>query len=119
MNSLRSDLGVRTNEKRTKPRVGVRGRVQIAPIRPDGTAETLFDVWVRDLSTNGIGILHTKPLAEGSQFEAYFKRHNDGPLILTYIVAHTKSVVKGLFTVGAHLVNINDTGGNKSGLMSN
>src|SRR5690242_11149426 len=65
VNSLKSDIGRRTNEKRTKPRVGVRGRVQILPINADGTVAQKFDVWVRDVSASGIGILHNSPLSTG------------------------------------------------------
>jgi hypothetical protein len=118
VNSLKSDCGRRFNEKRHKPRVGVRGRVQIVQIRPDGSIEPPLEVWVRDVSINGIGILHNKPLAKGSQFEAHFFRQDDVPLILTYVVAHHKSVVKGLYTIGAHLVGVDDSKCSERGLMN-
>jgi hypothetical protein len=118
VNSLKSDCGRRFNEKRHKPRVGVRGRVQVVPIRPDGTIEAGFEVWVRDVSISGIGILHSKPMPRGAQFEAHFSRQDDVPLVLTYVVAHYKSVVKGLYTIGAHLVGVDDSKCAQRGLMN-
>jgi hypothetical protein len=65
-------------------------------------------VWVRDVSATGIGILLNQPLPHGSRFAACFHRHADQPLTLTYIVAHAKAAVKGLYNIGAHLVGVDD-----------
>ena len=106
--SLRSDAGRRSNEKRAKPRVGVRGRVPIVTLTDDASQEEAFTVWVRDLSATGIGILHTKPLKPGCRFAACFARRDDQPLTLTYAVAYAKTAVKGLYTIGAHLVGVDE-----------
>jgi hypothetical protein len=108
VNSLRSDEGRRFNEKRAKPRVGVRGRVSIVLLSHDGTGEKTLTVWVRDVSATGIGILLNEPLAHGSRFAACFHRNADQPLTLTYVVAHAKTAVKGLYNIGAHLVGVDD-----------
>jgi hypothetical protein len=113
--SLRSDDGRRFNEKRMKPRVGVRGRVSIVLLSPDGTGEKTLTVWVRDLSANGIGILLNQPLPQASRFAACFHRSNEQPLTLTYVVAHSKAAVKGLYTIGAHLVGADDQSATDTG----
>jgi hypothetical protein len=104
--ALKSDGGRHFNENRARPRVGVRGRVQIAPLRPDGHRSEIFDVWVRDLSARGMGILHTRPLHPGVRFDAIFHRADAGPLVLTYVVVQVKSVDDGMYTLGAQLTAI-------------
>jgi hypothetical protein len=108
VHSLKSDEGRRFNEKRSKPRVGVRGRVSIVLLGNDSVGEKTLTVWVRDVSATGIGILLNEPLPHGSRFAACFHRNGDQPLTLTYIVAHAKTAVKGLYTIGAHLVGVDD-----------
>ncbi len=102
--ALKSDGGRHYDEKRGRPRVGVRGRVQIAPLRASGQRLPAFDVWVRDLSNKGLGILHTRPLHPGTKFDAIFHRPDSPPMILTYVVAQTRSVDNGMYTIGAHLL---------------
>ena len=70
VHSLKSDEGRRFNEKRSKPRVGVRGRVSIVLLGNDSVGEKTLPVWVRDVSATGIGILLTEPLPHGSRFAA-------------------------------------------------
>ena len=104
--SLKSDAGRRFNEQRSKPRVGVRGKVRIVPC--DGGAE--LDVWVRDLSATGIGILHTAPLENGTSFVAHFPRAGMAPLDITYLVAYSKPVTRGLFATGGRILSVDDPG---------
>ncbi len=108
IHSLKSDVGRRFNEKRQKPRVGVRGRIPIVTLEADGAGGESFEVWVRDISANGIGILHTQPLKPGRRFAACFYRHDDHPLTLTYVVAHAKAAVKGLYQIGGRLVSVDN-----------
>lgn len=110
--SLKSDGGRHYDEKRGRPRVGVRGRVQIAQVRVDGRRLAPFDVWVRDLSARGIGIMHSRPLHPGTRFDAIFHRQDAPAMVLTYVVAQANTVDDGLYTIGAHLVAVDD--GDKS-----
>ena len=102
VSSLKSDAGRRYNEQRTKPRVGVRGRVEIIIATPDGK-EVPLEVWVRDLSAIGIGILHSAPFKLGSSFVARFLRHGKPPLDVTYLVAYSKPVTRTLFATGGRV----------------
>lgn len=108
VSALRSDGGRRYDEKRGRPRVGLRGRVEIEPILPSGKRLAKFDVWVRNLSARGIGILHDRPLRVGTRFNAIFHRPGASPMVLSYVVAQVKSVDDGMYTMGAHLVGVGD-----------
>lgn len=107
VNSLKSDTGRRYNEQRTKPRVGVRGKVKIVTHSSTGEPSTL-DVWVRDLSATGIGILHHAPFDSGTSFVAHFMRQGMSPLDITYLVAYSKPVTRGLFATGGRVLSVDD-----------
>ncbi len=102
--NLKSDDGRRYDEQRNRPRVGVRGRVDIKLMQVGDRGIRTLSVWIRDLSVNGIGILHSKPLPNDSKFIAHFPRCDDAPLAITYVVAYSKQVSKGLYVVGARMV---------------
>ena len=107
LTSLRSDTGRRFNEQRMGPRVGVRGKIKVQR----GTAEASpnqppLEVWVRDVSISGIGLLSSEAMTAGTHFRAQFPKVDDLPLTLLYTVVHCKSVSKGLFVVGARLADV-------------
>jgi hypothetical protein len=124
--SLRSDsLSKRSYEKRTAPRVGVRTKLGIIPLdaapaaspaprtgpafvtaAPEG-AGTLH-VWVRDISADGIGVLHSAPMESGARFVAHFHRPGRPPMAVAYTVTHCRTISKTLFTIGAKLDRIID-----------
>ena len=106
VNSLKSDKAGRIHELRSGPRVGVRGKLEVVLLAPDGRPVGAAVVWVRDVSVDGIGILHTKALKVGSRFVARFPRHDEGSLTLVYAVTHAKDVTKGLYTIGAQLLTL-------------
>jgi len=103
MKGLKSDNGSRPNEQRTNPRVGVHGRADIRtlPFPPAGGRKV--SVWVRDLSIDGVGILHSVALPEGTRFVLTYHQPGGKDLNVVYIVAHTAQVSKGLFGIGARV----------------
>jgi hypothetical protein len=107
LTSLRSDTGRRFNEQRLGPRVGVRGKIKLLRGAADLEHRQLpFEVWVRDVSISGIGLLSSEPMTTGTQFRAQFPKVDDEPLTLVYVVVHCKSVSKGLYVIGARLADI-------------
>jgi hypothetical protein len=122
--SLRSDtLSKRSYEKRSAPRVGVRTKLAViplgpAPAVPPGAAPALVTgapagsatthVWVRDISADGIGLLHSSPMDVGARFVAHFHRAGRPPMAVAYTVTHCKTISKTLFTIGAKLDRILD-----------
>jgi len=67
LRSLRSDAQ-REQERRKYPRVGLRAKVTLISIDPDGCAGTPHTVWVRDISDGGIGLVVTRPMKRGELF---------------------------------------------------
>ena len=121
--SLRSDsLGKRSYEKRTAPRVGVRTRLEIVPLPglPPGAIVPArltssmgtgpVSVWVRDISADGIGILHATHMDSGTRFVAHFLRGQREPLSVVYTVTNCKTISKTLFTIGAKLERVLEEG---------
>jgi hypothetical protein len=108
LTSLRSDTGRRFNEQRNGPRVGVRGRIRVMRAVPGapGIFASPVEVWVRDVSVSGIGILTSQPYATNTRIRALFPKSDDEPLALLYTVVHCKPVSKGLYVVGARLADV-------------
>ncbi|MGH7179949.1 MAG: PilZ domain-containing protein [Tepidisphaeraceae bacterium] len=66
--SIRSDQSEEFDaEKRTQPRVGLRGRVTIIPCFPGRSGKPVIAM-VRDISVSGLCILHDQPIKAGQQF---------------------------------------------------
>src|SRR5829696_1362396 len=73
--ALRSDdNSTRVLDKRTSPRVGLRTKLAIVT-GPTGAFETSpVEVWLRDLSAGGIGIVHNQEMERGTPFVAHLPR---------------------------------------------
>ena len=105
--SLKSDgVGVRSNEKRAGPRVGLRCRLSIRSYRNGKVEETPTMVWLRDLSAAGIGIVHSTCMEDGDAFVAEFPLRNNRCLGVLYKVVHYKTLAKNLYSIGAMLEKI-------------
>jgi hypothetical protein len=107
--SLRSDgQGRRSLEKRTGPRVGLRARLSLRIHRAGVLSKNSILVWLRDLSVEGIGLVHSQPLEDGDEFLAEFPLRNQQNLNVLYRVVHCKMLSKNLFCIGARLVRMLD-----------
>jgi hypothetical protein len=100
--SLRSDKqGIRQSDKRRTPRVGLSGRVTIIPCSA-GAGRTAVTAMVRDLSTTGIGLAHSKAVKPGEQIIVRFSAaHNEPAKAILCEVTHSLAVGEKLFTTGA------------------
>ena len=107
ISALRSDEGpTRILDKRSSPRVGLRTKLAIVT-GPTGPFEPPpVDVWLRDLSAGGMGIVHSRELERGTPFVAHLPRRQGPPLRVLYEVAHCKRLSKDLFSIGAKLSRI-------------
>ena len=104
LKSLRSDpRSGKTMEKRGSPRVGLRSKLTIVP---DGGVS--ISTWCRDLSTNGIGIVHSAPLPLGSQLIAMLPTHGKEPLPVVYTVVNCREISRTLYSIGAQLERVID-----------
>ncbi|HZN64438.1 MAG TPA: PilZ domain-containing protein [Tepidisphaeraceae bacterium] len=107
ISALRSDeSSTRLLDKRSSPRVGLRTKLAIVT-GPTGPFEAApVDVWLRDLSSGGIGIVHNQELEPGAAFVAHLPRRQGPPLRVLYEVAHCKRLAKDLYSIGAKLNRI-------------
>jgi hypothetical protein len=104
--SLKSDAPDRgAYEKRAAPRVGLRTKITIYM---DGDPTRPTDVWVRDLSANGIGFVHGHPIEQNREFLIKFPMRGNHWLSVVYSVMHCKDLSKSLYFIGARLDRINE-----------
>ena len=103
---LRSDAPDKgASEKRGAPRVGLRTKVTIYM---DGDETRGTDVWIRDLSANGIGFVHGHALEANREFLIRFPMRGNHSLAVVYSVMHCKDLSKSLYFIGARLDRINE-----------
>jgi hypothetical protein len=107
ISALRSDeSSTRLLDKRSSPRVGLRTKLAIVT-GPAGPFEAPpVEVWLRDLSAGGMGIVYSRELERGTPFVAHLPRRQGPPLRVLYEVAHCKRLSKDLFSIGAKLSRI-------------
>jgi hypothetical protein len=107
ISALRSDeSSTRLLDKRSSPRVGLRTKLAIVT-GPTGPFEPPpVEVWLRDLSAGGMGIVYNHELERGAAFVAHLPRRQGPPLRVLYEVAHCKRLAKDLFSIGAKLTRI-------------
>ena len=105
--ALRSDDNSnRVLDKRSSPRVGLRTKLAIVT-GPTGPFEAApVEVWLRDLSAGGIGIVHNQEMERGTPFVAHLPRRQGPALRVLYEVAHCKRLAKDLYSIGAKLSRI-------------
>ena len=107
VSALRSDDNSnRVLDKRSSPRVGLRTKLAIVT-GPTGPFEAApVEVWLRDLSAGGIGIVHSREMERGTPFVAHLPRRQGAALRVLYEVAHCKRLAKDLYSIGAKLNRI-------------
>jgi len=98
--SLKSDaICGRNSEQRSAPRVGLRVRVRIA-LRDAKGVVARRTVWVRNVSTSGIGIVDTEPIKVGTHFVVYFEGRGDSMAVL-YSAVRCLASSGGVYSIGA------------------
>ena len=105
--ALRSDeSSTRLLDKRSSPRVGLSTKLAIV-IGPTGPFEAPpSEVWLRDLSAGGMGIVYNRELERGTPFVAHLPRRQGPALRVLYEVAHCKRLAKDLYSIGEKLCRI-------------
>ena len=96
--SLKSDD--RDLDKRTAPRVGFRAKLTIYL---DANETRPADVWLRDLSANGIGVVYAAPLEAGQEFMVKYPVRGERPLVVVYTVMHCKELNGRVYFIGSRL----------------
>ena len=105
--TLRSDeTSARLLDKRSSPRVGLRTKLAIVTGAGGPFEPPPVEVWLRDLSAGGMGIVHCREMEPGTPFVAHLPRRQGPPLRVLYEVAHCKRLSKDLFSIGARLTRV-------------
>lgn len=100
--ALKADRGS-ARDQRGGPRVGLRTRAKISPMLLGDKGAQPVDVWVRDLSMNGIGLTASHALPQGSTFSITLPTKAGEKIVLTYKVAHCTQASSTVFVIGASL----------------
>jgi hypothetical protein len=94
-------------DQRAEPRVGLRNEVSIYLLRESTAAKKKSHVArVRDLSTNGIGLVSQLFLPVGALFAIRLPVYRAKPIVVIYKVTHSEVLEEDMFTTGGRLVKI-------------
>lgn len=89
------------NQRRCHPRVGIRCRIKIVPIE-NGLPGEPVEVWTRDISRTGIGIICSQKMKSGDRFVVRFPRADSAPpLGLVCTIKCCSQLSKGVYSIGA------------------
>ena len=97
---LKSDeFGARA--KRCEPRVGLRAKAKIVPIVVDDRGIPPMDVWVRDISSCGVGFVAARNLPMGSLFLLKLPTAARDEVAVQYRVTYSNAIGGGSHVIGA------------------
>jgi hypothetical protein len=97
------------HDKRKSPRVGLRNHVQMMPLKSADVKPTQScNVIVRDLSPDGIGILHHRRINADSFFAIRLPASEAVHMVAVYKVKHCETLEENLFRIGGILIKVND-----------
>jgi hypothetical protein len=97
----------RGSERRSSPRVGLRAQVRVIECRTTAESANLT-VWVRDISSDGIGLLFPQPVRPGTYLVMSLptsKRQN-ATLDLLFLAVRCDPLARDQFSVGARFHRI-------------
>lgn len=87
----------------------MRVKLRLFPVERRGLGKPR-DVWTRDLSAGGIGLLSPDPLSVGSKFIVRLPREGGGFLCLLCSVQNCVEKEKDLYAVGASFDEVTQSG---------
>ncbi|HEX4056403.1 MAG TPA: PilZ domain-containing protein [Tepidisphaeraceae bacterium] len=106
---FKGDSPVVRKQRRTQPRVGIRCHIKIIPVDGTNMGEPV-EVWTRDISRSGIGVISSQRLKIGSRFVVRFPRDDEErPLSLVCTVKCCTQISKGVYAIGAVFEGIDKT----------
>ncbi len=102
IDSLRSDP---LHGRRRTPRVGLRCKAVMIPCVENGPVQR-HDVWVRDLSVEGIGFVHTDTLDLGSFVVFQFSAVDDAGISVLCQILRCEKVAPKSVEIGARIDHV-------------
>jgi hypothetical protein len=98
---FKGDSSAMKNQRRCHPRVGIRCHIKIVPIEAGAPGEPI-EVWTRDISRTGIGIICSQKMKIGDRFVVRFPRETEAPpLGLVCTIKCCNQLTKGVYAIGA------------------
>lgn len=99
--AMRLRAGSRTwEDRRSLGRIPMQKCIAIIPYKQGESGEAV-NVWVRDLSAGGIGLVHSHPMEAGEQFVVRLPKMDGTDVPVVCVVTHSASLSPDLFTIGA------------------
>jgi hypothetical protein len=105
LSGIKTEQGKGYAEMRRNPRVAVRYTVKIIPYI-NGALSQPIRVWTRDISSGGIGLIHSNPMEVGAKFIIQLPRDNGKALLLLCTVRNCQVVSDDLFGIGASFAEV-------------
>jgi hypothetical protein len=102
LETLRSDP---LQGRRRTPRVGLRVKATMVPCVESGPVAK-HEVWVRDLSVEGVGFVHSVPLPPDSFVILQFASKNDPGLSVLYQVTRSHQLAAMSVEIGAKIDHV-------------
>jgi hypothetical protein len=87
-------------EQRQHPRAPARYRLKIVPYKQPGMT-TAIDVWTRDISRGGIGVVSPVRFKVGAKFVVGLPRAEGGMRCLVCTVKNCSEQAKGVYVIGS------------------
>jgi hypothetical protein len=88
------------DDRRSMGRIPMQKCMAIIPFKTGATGETI-NVWVRDISAGGIGLVYAHRMEAGDEFVIRLPRVDGSELAMLCTVTHCASLAPELFTIGA------------------
>lgn len=98
LDSLRSDRNI--GDRRRAPRVGLRARVAMS-VEDEAGRESIFGVWIRNISATGVGLLHDRPMNAGESFRIWIPTQDGVFLRLPCQAVHSQPAGNNFHRIGA------------------
>ena len=105
LSGIKTEQGKGYAEMRRNPRVAVRYTVKIIPYINGALGQPLR-VWTRDISSGGIGLIHSSPMDVGTRFIIQLPRESGKSLLLLCTVRNCTMVSDELFGIGSSFAEI-------------
>ena len=104
--SLIRDLkcDARPDERRANPRAPTRSRVQVIPVVPGTRAPVAQSIRVRDISRNGLGLVTSERIEEGSRMLVMLPKSATETFVLLCEVARATRLQADAYGIGVRMV---------------
>jgi hypothetical protein len=92
-------------DQRRAPRIAAKGSITIVPCTQEGLGRPVR-VGIRDLSRNGIGLVHSQPMPIGGQFVVRLPGQAAQAVPIIYTIVRCIGKVPGSFEIGARIAAV-------------